>query len=145
MQFGTLYSRPSRVLVHSQSHSLKPPIREITREHTLTEHRSIAIVGFSNRSFQNTKVMLFIQSFQNLCMWGRARASLRPARDYSPLNGRLAEGRSLLRLRLTPSELIQITNCNCFLINHFTAKVSVNMITFTSTQTIALSHSCDNL
>lgn len=44
-----------------------------------------------------------------------ARASLRPARDYSRLNGRPAEGRS--SLRLTPRELTKITNCNCLLIN----------------------------
>lgn len=48
-----------------------------------------------------------------------ARASLRPARDYSRLNGRPAEGRS--SLRLTPSELTKITNCNCLLINQIYA------------------------
>lgn len=47
-------------------------------------------------------------------LWGRARASLRPAYDYSRWMG--AGGGAKLKRR-TPSELTKITNCNCPLIN----------------------------
>lgn len=97
----------------TQKHQLE---KSLVVKHCVNTGRSRAFVFRTG----HLKSVIVYPEFERQAVWGHARVSLRPARDYSCLNGRTAEGRSYVSLpaSLRKSPIATVPSLNDLTLHH---------------------------